>query len=223
MGADERSCDAILAAGRADAIPEWSAGLWHIQKVVVTAPGAMPDGKRCPAGRYTALRRFTNSTLMTGGETVMADNPIELRKHLQAAMTARGAVLVTGLGLACVVRMLQANDRVRRITVVERDSDVIDLVWRHTPHDRCELIHADAMEYLNTAHRRWDYAWHDVWTDTDNGEPHLAVQHQLLMIQAMHRVRSQGAWAFPRHHKRAFDRTVKRLQSRKQGALNVRG
>jgi hypothetical protein len=100
---------AYMSAGRADAIPKDEWRLWRVEKV------KCPHSMHWPAGNYTALLRYTDSTLYSGGETVMADNPVELSKHLQAAMTARGNVLVTGLGLGCVLRMLQANDRVDRL------------------------------------------------------------------------------------------------------------
>lgn len=208
---DRLARQAILAAGRATTIPAGSAGLWAVRKVHVTMPGIFPNGEQCPPGDYTALTRYTNSTLYNGGETVMADNPHELRLHLAAAVAARGRVLVTGLGLACVLRMIQANPRVQHITVVERSTDVIKLVWPHTSHDRCELVEAEAGDYITRTRQRWDCAWHDVWTDTDEGEPHLAVKHQQLMIDAMKQVDFQGAWAFPRREKRAFNGLAKKL------------
>ena len=142
----------MLKAGRAEAIPEHDRGLWYIRrwetKVATPAKGKYAF---CPPGIYTYLFRWTDSTIYQGrGEIVMEDTPIELSKHLQAALTARGQVLVTGLGLACVVRMMQQNPRVKRITIVERDADVIEMVWPHTPHDKCELIHDEAMKFINT-------------------------------------------------------------------------
>jgi hypothetical protein len=198
-----------MAAGRADAIPKGDKGLWYIRKPRTNEAVAFSNGRVCPAGQYTKLIRWTEATLMDGqGECVMSDDPHELSRHLHAAMSARGNVLVTGLGLACVLRMLQTNPNVERITVVEISRDVIDLVWPHTPHDRVELIHADAIDFLRKTKRTWDCAWHDVWTDTSRDEPHLAVVHQWLMFLCAGRVRQQGAWAFPRDKKRAIDRIL---------------
>lgn len=199
----------LLSAGRADCIPKGKRRLWYVSKLRVPFPIQMSNGKMRPSGDYTMLLRWTGATLHTGeGECVMCDDPAELKTHLEAAITAFGDVLVTGLGLACVVRMLQANQRVKSITVVEISQEVIDLVWPHTPHDRVELIHADAAAFLQETERRWDVAWHDVWTDTDKGEPHLQVRHAELMTKCVDLVGRQGAWAFPRHHRRAVERAT---------------
>lgn len=192
---------AMMIAGRADDIPCGESGLWSVVKVVVDKVGrrAFSEDEAIPVGRYTALTCDTASTLHhPHGETVMADNPVELRKHLAFALAARGSVLVTGLGLGCVVRMLQKNPAVTEITVVERDRNVLDLVWPHMSHDRLELIHADALGFVSFTDRRWNCAWHDVWTDEDAGECSLALQHAKLMINLEAHVEFQGAWAFPK-------------------------
>jgi hypothetical protein len=191
-----------MEAGSAQAIPEAERGLWYIHKVRCRWPIYFP------VGTYTCLARWTDSTIhLNAGESVMVDNPAELSLHLNAAMYARGTVLVTGLGLACVARMLQANPLVESITVVEKEQDVIDLVWPYTSHDRIELVHADAFEYLKKCRRRWDCTWHDIWSDTDRDEPHLQVQHMKLMKLCSGKVqRNLGAWKFPRHHMRAVQR-----------------
>lgn len=203
---------------RADCIPVSDCGLWRVVRVLCTERGREVWRRECEgepplAGReYTSLLRYTDSTIHIGGETVMTDEPGELRKHLAFVRAARGDVLVTGLGLACVVRGLQCSPRVRSITVVERDADVIRLVWPHTSHDRVTLIEADANEFLCETSQRWDCAWHDIWTDRDGGELHLAVAHQRLMIYAARSVGFQGAWAFPRAHRRALRAAVERAR-----------
>lgn len=149
-----------------------------------------------------------------GGETVMADNPIELRKHLAFALAARGRVLVTGLGLGCVLRMLQCNPRVTHITVVEVCEHVIRLVWPHTSHDRVELVQADARKYVAETAERFDCAWHDLWTDTDAGEPHLQLLHNRLLLQLRDRVPLQGAWEYPAKCRRHFLRIPRDVQVR---------
>lgn len=207
--------DCMMLAGRADGIPVGERGLWHVKKLVAKhpVPNPEPDKPPVPPGQYTFLGRYTDATIRLGrGETVMVDNPIELRKHVGAAMDAYGDVLVTGLGLACVLRMMQQNPRVERITVVEISLDVIDLVWGHTPHDRVDLVHADALEFLETGGRQFDCAWHDVWTDTSNGEPHLAVQHTKMMCAAVRDIGWQRAWDYPRWQQRAFNEMAGRMK-----------
>ena len=196
-----------LIAGRADSIPKGDSGLWYTRKFFNPAHVEINRGRHRRPGYYTMLLRWTDTTMHLGhGDCVMIDDLPELRTHLQAAMTAYGNVLVTGLGLACVVRMLQLNHRVERITIVENSRDVIKLVWPFTSHDRCELIEADAVQFLESTDRRWDCAWHDLWTDTSKDEPHLQVRHSEMLRLCFGRVDRQGAWAFPRAQKVAWRR-----------------
>jgi hypothetical protein len=190
-----------LAAMRADAIPEGSKGLWNLIKQELKEPLSDPKtGDVCPAGNYTCLLRYTTETLMCGGESVMNDFPCELLTHLDFAKSAHGKVLVTGLGLGCVVRGLLLNPAVERIDVVERDKDVIALVMPHMPMG-FGLHHADARHFARTTRLTFDCAWHDVWSDPDKNEPHLTVIHNQMMISLRNKVPKQGAWAMDKRIK----------------------
>ncbi len=57
----------------------------------------------------------------------------------------RGHVLVAGLGLGLIVHALATNRSVTRITVVEREQDVIDLVAPLVPP--VEIVHGDFWEW----------------------------------------------------------------------------
>lgn len=140
----------------------------------------------------------------------MSDDEIELRRHLEFVLHARGRVLVTGLGLGCVVRGLAAVGAVESIDVVERDADVIHLVgpylWDPLTSEIPVRIHcADALDFVRRRrHRRWDFAWHDLWTDEAQGEEALPIVHQRLLLELRGRVGWQGAWAFPRDVRRVL-------------------
>lgn len=202
-----------LTAGRASRIPKASAWLWYIRKIEITKVDTVLKGITLPEGIYTTLHRITDKTIEKGGmgETVMSDEPGELRKHLAAAMSARGSVLVTGLGLGCVLRMLQVNPRVTSITLIERDPHVIKLVWPYTSHDRVELVRDEAESFLARTKRRWDCAWHDVWTDESKGEVSLAVKHTRMMAACIDRVGFQGAWNYPRKFSRSLNAIKRRM------------
>lgn len=149
---------------------------------------------------YTMLYRFTEATIhLPFGEIVMEDSKRELRKHLPIWMTARGRVLVTGLGLGCVVRGLLANPDVERIDVVEIDRHIIRAIGpEFEGDDRVSLHHADALKVAWSPDTRFDYAWHDIWSDTSAGEPALQFLHGKLLVKYCQLARVQGAWAFPR-------------------------
>lgn len=150
---------------------------------------------------YTLLRKLTWGSLhMEPGEIVMEDSAFELRRHLPIWMAARGRVLVTGLGLGCVLRGLIANAHVEHIDVIEIDRDVIDVVGAEFTDPRVAIHHGDALEIEIPG--TWDYAWHDL--HSLDPQVHLQRMHMDLFIRFAKRARRQGAWAFPRRIARAM-------------------
>jgi len=192
---------AVLEAMRATHIPEATSGLWRVHRWSPRTPQVNRDGEIVAPGTYTSLRRLTWETADAGGEAVMSDDLPELRKHLEPIFRARGRVLVSGLGLGCVVRGFLANPAVEHVDVVERDPDVLTLVRPHLPRERVTIYQADAVAFAKSAARagfRWDLAWHDLWSDRDGGEPALPITHQRIMLALAGQVAWQGAWAYPR-------------------------
>ena len=199
----------ILDACRADSIPAGESGLWQVKKWSISRPVFSKrecDGKGVliRPGSYTNLHRLTDKTMhLTVGDLIMHDEPSELRKHLEFILKAKGNVLVSGLGLGCVVRGTLRNPRVARIVVVENSADVISLVWPWMPHiPNLRLVKADALEYAKAPDEAFDCAWHDLWTDQDSGQPHLQTVHMRLICEMAGRIEFQGAWQFPRYYRK---------------------
>jgi hypothetical protein len=135
----------------------------------------------------------------------MSDDPTELRKHLAIVRVASGRVLVSGLGLGCVVRGLLANQAVKQVDVVEIDADVLRMVGpTFAGEPRVTIHHGDALTYDWPAGTRWNFAWHDVWSEH---EP-LAILHAHLLRRYRPLVARQGAWQFPRWGKRLLPHLV---------------
>lgn len=156
------------------------------------------------ADTQTALFHMTDATLhQPPGEVVMEDGIVELRKHLPIVLAARGRVLVTGLGLGCVVRGLLANMAVHHIDVVEIDGHIIKHIGpEFDGNPRVKIHHADALEVDWAPDTRFDYAWHDIWCPGNDGL-------QFLHVKLIARTREfgnpkQGAWAMPRIAGRAM-------------------
>ncbi len=197
--------DAYLRAARCPATLEAQKfGLWEIWRAPM-----VPSLSRCSSLRIwtAALFRYTEATihLESPGEVVMEDSLGELRQHLPIWLRAHGRVLVTGLGLGCVVRGLLANPRVERIDVIEIDRDICDVIGPEfagsgeNSDDRVNLIEGDALTYPINVRDRWDCAWHDIWVDESAGAPNLQVFHAELITRFMPAVRGQqGAWKLPR-------------------------
>jgi hypothetical protein len=193
----------LLSAMKADSIPAGWSGLWYIIKTTLTEETPnLRNGKPVvlPPGSYTFLYRLTDATLYCDppGEVVMEDTPFELQTHLGFVLQARGRVLVTGLGLGCVVRGLLANPNVDHITCLENSEDVLKLVGPHMSTDRLTILEADALKWTAKNKDRFDCAWHDLWTNRGAGEPHLDHWHARLLINCRQTVGHQGAWAMER-------------------------
>lgn len=112
------------------------------------------EGEPLPAGDHTVL--------LVDGAFSMADAPFVLRNYVPFLREARGDVLLTGLGLGCLVRGLLASPRVRSVTVLELHRDVIELVGPHHRDVRVDLVHADALAWTPPGGRRWDCAMLDL-------------------------------------------------------------
>lgn len=203
---DNEQIDKYLSVMRADNIPEGSSGLWFIHKFPVPSPricNRLDKEVLLPAGLFTYLRFLTEATLYDEqpGAVVMEDTPFELRTHLGFVMRAHGNVLVTGLGLGCVLRGLLANPNVDYVTCIENSKDVLKMVAPHMPTDRLTIIEADALQWTFKNKDHFDCAWHDLWTNPDKFEPHLNIWHQRLIMYCRKQVEQQGAWAYRRDMK----------------------
>ncbi len=185
----------FLAAARVPAsLESQQFGLWTIRR-----QSAPTDGVRRLMGSesWTYLAKLTTGTMHmeeTGGEIVMEDSKRELSRHMPIWMAARGRVLITGLGLGCVVRGLLANPAVTHIDVVEIDHGIMRVVGKEfMGNPRVTLHLCDAMA-LKLPLMQWDYAWHDVHVDDSAKELHIYRFRPYAEVQ--------GAWMLPRMMKR---------------------
>ena len=138
-------------------------------------------------------------------DIVMEDSPIELSRHLPIWLQAHGRILITGLGLGCVVRGLLASPKIQHIDVIEIDADILSVIGAEfATNPRVSLHHGDALQVEFPQDARWNFAWHDIWTEGNVG---LQQEHAKLIMRFDRQTGQQGAWAFPR--------MMKRLSSRK--------
>ena len=176
--------------------PSGPFGLWNVRR------DRVPDRETRGWGAVrlqTSLLRATAATLHIDGETVMEDSAREISRHLPILMRASGTVLVSGLGLGCVVRGLAKKPEVEHIDVIELDSLILDRMGpEFATNPKVHLHHGDAFK-IKWGRRKWDYAWHDIWSEN---EP-LSLLHTRLILQYRRRVRiMQGAWMLERFVKR---------------------
>lgn len=180
-----------------DTVPLGVKGLWEIRRQPAPAHAGLNSlMARTWIGPYphvTALLKTTFATLHCDqGDVVMEDSERELKRHLPILLAAKGRVLVSGLGLGCVVRGLLAKPGVTHIDVVEIDSTILNLIGpEFDGNPRVALHQGDALTYRWPAGKTWDYAWHDVHAD-EALDLHLL--HARLIQRYRARCKQQGAW-----------------------------
>ena len=138
-----------------------------------------------------------------GGYTVMEDSDQELKRHLQGVKHAKGRVLKTGLGFGCFVRMCLTKPEVQHIDVIEINGRIIDHFGAEFRDDpRVTIHHEDAFAFDPTGYK-WDFAWHDIYTEANEG---LAHAHVRLIKRYLAHTKKQGAWQLPRETKKFVER-----------------
>ena len=97
--------------------------------------------------RLYEARNIKVKRLLIANRGWMVDDPPHWWAMEEHAQFYHGHVLCAGLGLGLMVHTLSANPEVTRITVVEREKDVIDLVAPLVPQDKLHVVHGDFWEY----------------------------------------------------------------------------
>lgn len=171
-------------------------GPWEVRTFEVaddlTNMRLMMQGRYCTPGTYTGLFHDQRGV-------VMSDTTAEIRDLADLFWREPGGrVMVSGLGLGCVVSGLLARAEVEAVDVVEIDPDVIALIGSQLADPRLTIHEGDALTYQWPKGTRWDFAWHDVWDDlnTDNLSSPDAVPCSYAALNRRYGqwARMQGAW-----------------------------
>lgn len=141
-------------------IPAQENGMWKIKTgKSVPVSRDFPPSETTPADEiHTALMHYVDYEW----KTVMADSIIEIADNLPFVAKAYGDVLITGLGLGIVPHMLVDKPNVDKIVIIEKTSEVVDIVTPHLPAADITVVVSDAFTY--TPKQQFDCAWHDIWT-----------------------------------------------------------
>ena len=120
-----------------------------------------------------ASRSGTIHKLHEKGQGIwMSDLPCEIYQHAEFVPNLRGHVLIGGLGLGLILKMLERNPAIESVTVIEKNKDVISLVWKGLKLKYpAKIINADLFAFLKRAKRgkkQFDSAYYDIWT-ADSG------------------------------------------------------
>jgi len=165
--------DELYKKYKVDFLPESTVGEYSINKFTVSKEDESMEklrafinktGRYVPAGKYTRLY-YKGSY---GHDTIMSDTPDEIRDHLSAIHMSEKAetVLINGLGLGVVLNAILKYTKVKKVTVVELSSDVIELVggiYKSMYGDRLEIINDSALTFKPPKGAKYDIVWHDIW------------------------------------------------------------
>jgi hypothetical protein len=129
---------------------------------VVSMRSALFTGQRPMSVVLSAPKRF--HFLKESGNTWMSDVPEEQYSHQPVVDKLEGSVLIGGLGLGYIVKKLAMKDRVTSITVVEKSTHVITLVWKYLGVEpKGKVVQMDLFEFLKKNKEKFDYAFYDIW------------------------------------------------------------
>jgi hypothetical protein len=199
------------------AIPEGERGEWRIAHREITEQDAdrinwiayQKDRLDEDMGMMRFISDGVFTSLYCGEAPFMSDHSFEVCDSARFAKIAHGDVLISGLGLGVVIGQLERNRRVRSITVLEKSSEVIELV---APHVGGCIIEADSFLWKPPAGTRFDWAWHDIWPSIS---PKNAVD--MVTLYGHHRrwVEKQMFWSWPQIIAHMHLEIVRATQGRK--------
>lgn len=110
---------------------------------------------------------FPAVRLLEGDDRVwMSDTPMEQESLAVPSAIARGNVLIIGLGLGLLPQLLRRRRRVKKITIIEKEADVVMLVYPYIRLPKTSVVVSDAKTYIEYATAfgyQYDFIFIDVW------------------------------------------------------------
>ena len=126
---------------------------------------------------YSAIgyfkKPFSYLALCEGNNIWMSLNPNEIETMKPFINKGHGNVLVLGLGMGYVPFMMALKDEVKRITIIEKDQNIINLFNNLLfPHfinkNKITIIKDDAISYVSK-NNKYDYIFADLWHTPEDG------------------------------------------------------
>lgn len=102
--------------------------------------------------------------LLIDDELFMSDAPMEKESNHDIIEKVYGNVLIAGLGIGLILLPMQNKKEVKRITVVEKNPNVIKIIGSQLPfNEKVEIIHADIFDFIPS--QKYDCIYLDIWPD----------------------------------------------------------
>lgn len=126
-------------------------------------------------GTLMVLGRKSDSSWKTI-DVVMSDAEFEKITNRDFMRIATGNILIAGLGIGMILAPLLKDKSVKKITVVEKEKDIIKLIYdkikKHDKTNKLELIHSDIFDLDLPKEQKFDVIYFDIWDNVcgDNYE-----------------------------------------------------
>lgn len=128
---------------------------YAINKFTISKNNIRAKLEGIPQGEYV--------TLTCKGEVIMSNTPMEKRTNAYFIKNTHGDILIAGLGIGLIVLAIQNKKEVKSITIIEKSSDVIDLVAKQLPlNNKVKIINADIFNWKPKDHK-YDVIYLDIW------------------------------------------------------------
>ncbi len=101
--------------------------------------------------------------LLENDDIWMSDSQPEVEEIMGAAAKAKGDVLISGLGIGLLPTFLKDKADVERIDIVERQPEVIDLVFDQIASPKMRIVNDDVFHFLDTTSNQYDFIYVDIW------------------------------------------------------------
>ena len=113
-------------------------------------------------------------SLLENDTTWMSITPYEINTMEKSINQASGNILTLGLGLGYYQYMTSNLDKVRSITIVEKNKDVIELFNKHilpyfSNSNKIKIVNEDAISFLSNNLKEYDYVFADIHHDEEEG------------------------------------------------------
>ncbi len=102
--------------------------------------------------------------LTCNGNILMSDTPMERRTNSKFVSRSFGDVLIGGLGIGMILAAIQDKPEVKSITVLEKSSDLIKLVFPQLClNEKVTVINADVFDWKPPKGKKYDCVYMDIW------------------------------------------------------------
>lgn len=148
-------------------IPPGKKGDVVIKKITVTKEESLRSLMGLDAGLlYCEAGDYLRLTI--GNEIVMSNTRMEKNTNWDVVNKANGLVLIAGLGIALIIIPILQKENVRRVVVVEKNPNVIDLVYPHVKHPKLEMVRGDIFEWVPKKGTKFDTIYFDIWNEINS-------------------------------------------------------